>query len=206
MLWSQGEGRLAALRQRGSIWPLLQAWEEGMPYWGYSGPSELEERASRTRQRAEQVLAWFEHYPDVRDLPGATRPESLSPDWPSARPDFDLLSSYSCKLHEVVVSSVCDKRAAILAGRSGPNLLSLRFLIYEPEEQVSDGSSAYASKGFSDDFDEPGWATWIDSYRDPDLGVRLLCCVPPCLVEAAQAGIDANPVDCIHWADCPGLF
>jgi len=110
-------------------------------------------------------------------------------------------------LQESMVSSVSDKRATALGGADEGDLpVGCRFLVYLPEEEMADGAAAWSSGGLFDDNDEPGWATWMDYYDDIDLGSRLLCCIPPCLVEAAQAGIDANPICSIHWVRCPELL
>jgi hypothetical protein len=73
---------------------------------------------------------------------------------------------------------------------------SCRLLIYECQETVADGASEEASLGFYDLLDAPPWDTWV-SYRNGS----VFCCVPDFAISRAQNGIDANPVDCIHWAD-----
>jgi hypothetical protein len=71
-----------------------------------------------------------------------------------------------------------------------------RLLLYEPLETVDDGAATVSSKGFFNFEDAPPWDTWI-VYS----GGSIFCWVPNSLVLNAQAGIDANPVDCIHWRD-----
>ena len=71
-----------------------------------------------------------------------------------------------------------------------------RLLIYECEETVEDGASEAASMGFYDVHDAPPWDTWV-LYKNR----AVFCCVPDFAISRAQNGIDANPVDCIHWAD-----
>ena len=71
-----------------------------------------------------------------------------------------------------------------------------KLLIYEYLETVEDGAAEAASKGFYDVHDAPPWDTWV-SHADG----ALFCCVPDFAISQAQKGIDANPVDCIHWAD-----
>jgi hypothetical protein len=70
-----------------------------------------------------------------------------------------------------------------------------KLLIYEPLETVHDGAAEAASMGFYDMQDAPPWDTWF-LYADR----ALFCCVPEFAISRAQHGIDANPVDCIHWA------
>jgi len=71
-----------------------------------------------------------------------------------------------------------------------------RLLLYEPLETVDDGAASASSQGFFDVEDAPPWDTWF-VYS----GGSIFCWVPDSLVQKAQAGIDANPVDCIHWCD-----
>ena len=70
-----------------------------------------------------------------------------------------------------------------------------KLLLYEFMETVSDGAAAISSRGFFDVEDAPPWDTWF-WYA----GGTIFCWVPNLLVIDAQAGIDANPVDCIRWA------
>ena len=71
-----------------------------------------------------------------------------------------------------------------------------RLLLYEFLETVDDGAATVSSQGFFDFGDAPPWDTWI-AYS----GGSIFCWVPNSLVQRAQAGIDANPVDCIHWCE-----
>ena len=71
-----------------------------------------------------------------------------------------------------------------------------RLLIYEFQETVEDGASEAASLGFYDLLDAPPWDTWV-LYRNG----AVFCCVPDFAISRAQDGINANIVDCIHWAD-----
>ena len=75
-----------------------------------------------------------------------------------------------------------------------------RLLLYEPLETVTDGASDSSSRGFFDIEDAPPWDTWF-LYSEGS----IFSWVPEALVQDAQAGIDANPVDCIHWCDRPKL-
>jgi hypothetical protein len=75
-----------------------------------------------------------------------------------------------------------------------------RLLLYEAMETVSDGAAQASSHGFFDIEDAPPWDTWF-WYKDG----TIFCWVPDSLVSDAQAGIDANPVDCIHWAKWSAL-
>ena len=69
-------------------------------------------------------------------------------------------------------------------------------LLYEPLETVTDGAAEAASLGFYNLEDAPPWDTWF-MYADH----AIFCCIPESAITRAQAGIEANPVDCIHWAN-----
>ncbi len=71
-----------------------------------------------------------------------------------------------------------------------------RLLLYEPMETVSDGAAEASSRGFFDAEDAPPWDTWFWLRES-----TIFCWVPESLISDAQAGIDANPVDCIRWTD-----
>jgi hypothetical protein len=71
-----------------------------------------------------------------------------------------------------------------------------KLLRYEPLETVTDAVSASSSRGFFDIEDAPPWDTWF-LYS----GGTIFSWVPESSVQNAQAGIDANPVDCIHWCN-----
>ena len=88
------------------------------------------------------------------------------------------------------------KTASIQTVEAGEALSKSKLLIYEPLETVDDGAAEAASVGFYDVHDAPPWDTWI-----LHVDHAVLCCVPDFAIGRAQDGIDANPVDCIHWAD-----
>ena len=71
-----------------------------------------------------------------------------------------------------------------------------KLLLYEPLETVTDGAAASSSRGFFEIRDAPPWDTWFLYSGD-----TIFSWVPESLVPNTQAGIDANPVDCIHWCD-----
>ncbi len=75
-----------------------------------------------------------------------------------------------------------------------------KLLLYEAMETVSDGAAEASSHGFFDMEDAPPSDTWF-WYKDG----TIFCWVPDSLVTDAQAGIDANPVDCIRWANWSAL-
>jgi hypothetical protein len=103
--------------------------------------------------------------------------------------------------HEIVDSVIKLRSSLINAHLAGgptiaPSRPQGRLLLYVPDENVADGASRYASNGFFDPYDCPPWDLWLQ-YSDR----TLISWVPEVLFPLAQAGIDANPIDCIRWAD-----
>jgi hypothetical protein len=101
--------------------------------------------------------------------------------------------------YQRAVEELSRKRSELLNGQKPTPEFSTpdsgaRLLIYQPLETVDDGAAEASSKGFFDVSDAPPWDTWL-FYSNG----TILSLVPGSFVGAAQAGIDANPVDCIHW-------
>lgn len=100
------------------------------------------------------------------------------------------------------IEELAEKRASLLRKMSvfpfaaPSDLAQGRLLFYEPDYNVQDGASQYASKGYFDERDAPPWDTWI-CYVDR----HLISWAPPSLLDLAQAGIETNAVDCIRWLD-----
>jgi hypothetical protein len=121
---------------------------------------------------------------------------------PKLKPPDSIGSSYSEESRQEMVDAVIDLRSSLIRAQllqepaSSPSRLRGRLLFYVPSENVSDGASKFASNGFFDAYDCPPWDLWL-RYSD-----RILTSwVPEALFPLAQAGIDANPIDCIRWAD-----
>jgi hypothetical protein len=134
-------------------------------------------------------------------------PDSLAPlehqlRSPTLKPADSLGSSCSEESRQETVNGVIDLRSSLIksqlpSDRAIPaSQLRGKVLLYIPCENVSDGASKYASDGFFDAYDCPPWDTWL-YYSD----CTLMSWVPETLLPLAQAGIDANPVECIKWAD-----
>lgn len=101
--------------------------------------------------------------------------------------------------YQRAVEELCHERSTLLKAQrltpEGSNLDSgARLLIYQPLETVDDGAAEASSKGFFDFSDAPPWDTWLLYSQG-----TILSLVPESFVHIAEAGIDANPVDCIHW-------
>lgn len=118
------------------------------------------------------------------------------------KPAESIGEIYDEEQRKTIVDGVIGLRSALIhahcAEEATPpsNRLEGRLLLYVPSENVSDGASRYASKGFFDPDDCPPWDSWL-LYSDR----TLISWVPAVLVPLAQAGIDANAVECIQWAE-----
>jgi hypothetical protein len=118
------------------------------------------------------------------------------------KPAESIGSVYSEERRQEIVDGVISLRSTLINPHLAkgpaipPERLQGRLLLYIPSDNVSDGASRYASNGFFDPNDCPPWDSWLQ-YSDR----TLISWVPEVLIPLAQAGIDANAVDCIHWAD-----
>ena len=121
---------------------------------------------------------------------------------PLLRPSIDIHEKFEEPPQELAVQELVTRRSELLAQQLNREELSLpietegSILTYMPNETVFDGASEVAAEGFFDDHDAPPWDTWF-YYRKG----KLFSWVPSVLVPLAQAGIDANAVQCIDWAD-----
>ena len=117
------------------------------------------------------------------------------------KPTDSIGSSCSEESRREIVNRVIELRSSLAKSQLAPRhtisstQLRGRILLYVPCENVSDGASRYASNGFYDPYDCPPWDLWLQ-YSDR----TLISWVPEVLFPLAQAGIDANAVDCIKWA------
>lgn len=118
------------------------------------------------------------------------------------KPTDSIGSNCSEESIQEIVNQVVDLRSSLIKSQPlrkdaiATGQLRGRLLIYVPSENVSDGASRYASNGFYDAYDCPPWDLWLD-YSDRSLSSW----VPEILLPLAQSGIDANPVECIRWAN-----
>jgi hypothetical protein len=150
-----------------------------------------------------EVVAWC----SARSLPGGQlRSPELDPSTILEIPSHELgidewikLKRESC---QKAVSAINETRSALLCGRDmttsdmAVQQLQGKVLLYEPLETVTDGAAEASSRSFFDISDAPPWDTWFWYSQG-----AIFSWVPEPLVQDAQAGIDANPVDCIHWID-----
>jgi hypothetical protein len=122
--------------------------------------------------------------------------------FPETRESIQAWVQVRYNQYQQAVSQVTAQRSHFLSAMKVADLNSDaaqakgQLLIYFPMETVGDGASAESTHGFFDGEDAPPWDTWF-WYSNG----TILSWVPEDLVSRAQEGIDANPVDCIHWAD-----
>jgi hypothetical protein len=150
-------------------------------------------RASKMKAEAERLFA----VADAGSIVPPLREQLRS----SAFRSYAAVLSQSGENRTNLVEKLAEKRASFLrdlnASPTEPSdLAGGRLLIYELEFSVHDGASEYMSKGYFDEQDAPPWDTWI-CYAGP----QLISWVPPSLLGLVQAGISANPVDCIRFAE-----
>lgn len=118
------------------------------------------------------------------------------------KPADSIGHSCSEESRQEIVNGVINRRSLLIKSQLSPaqairdGQLRGRLMLYVPCENVSDGTSRYASNGFFDPYDCPPWDTWLQ-YSDR----TLFSWVPEVLLPLAQAGINANAVECIKWAD-----
>lgn len=119
---------------------------------------------------------------------------------------IDAFAQAKRKSYRQAVESVQRKRSELLREAKAQSFEAAetqslgRLLLYEAMETVSAGAAEACSHGFFDMEDAPLWNTWL-WHKDG----TIFCWVPDSLVTDAQAGIDANPVDCIHRANWSAL-
>jgi len=124
------------------------------------------------------------------------------PHFPETRESIQAWVQFRYSQYRQAVSQVTAQRSHLLDAMKIATLDSDaaqaqgRLLIYLPMETVSCGASAASTQDFFDGEDAPPWDTWF-WYSDK----AILSWVSNDFSSRAQAGIDANPVDCIHWAD-----
>ena len=129
---------------------------------------------------------------DIAPLHAQLRSPELQPQ--------SFLPDPSRKKCSEIVRGVISRRAERLHPRKGSpapshSIADGRLLLFSPEETLTDGAACYSSKGFFDVDNVPPWDTWV-AFHDQ----YVISWVPPQLVELANAGVDANPEQCILWA------
>jgi hypothetical protein len=122
--------------------------------------------------------------------------------FPKTREEIEIWIQDKYLNYQQAVSEVIQQRSELLRATNVrlPEIDAIypkgKLLIYFPMETVTDGAAEASSHRFFDGEDAPPWDTWFWYSKG-----AILCWVDGSMTSAAQAGIDANPVDCIQWAD-----
>ena len=87
-----------------------------------------------------------------------------------------------------------------------PVVTTGKFMLYFPDENLSDGYAELVSGGFFDVDNVPAYDTWVSFCSEegrPERSSRrhLLCYVPAPFIATADAGIEGNPESCIVWLE-----
>ncbi len=99
-----------------------------------------------------------------------------------------------------VVAHLNKTRSKLLHRPStGPRTVPGKILVFWPEETVHCGASEASSEGFFDLDDTPPWDTWFWYGPTAQVSPGIYAWVPEDLVQIAERGIDANPVQCMQW-------
>jgi hypothetical protein len=145
--------------------------------------------------RLAQAVAWCDSLTSVADL----RSEALRPRLFHDGPD-DLVRDLG---HNRCLQLRYKKMPVRI---ESPVVATGRFMLYFPDENLSDGYAEMVSGGFFDVNNLPACDTWVsffseEGYPRPSARRYLLCYVPKPLMDAADAGIEGNPESCIAWLD-----
>jgi hypothetical protein len=148
-------------------------------------------------RRLAETIAWCAPRATIEDPKMCLRSEQLRPAL-LARDRASTVRS---------VARYRDIEEAALPAITGPeSLLGGHLLVYFPDDDLCDGASEVASRGFFDVHNVPPWDTWValaDDGPQADISFRqyLIAWVPPYLLGMAQEGIAVNVEDCIAWLD-----
>ncbi len=158
---------------------------------GCTDPSTIS--GSRLLARLAETVIWCE---GIHDSDGY-RDKALRPSVFHDGPDDVVCSVGSARQREMHYKKLS-------AQSNAPVIAPGRFMVYFPDENLCDGYAELVSKGFFDVDNLPAHDTWVsffDEERRPQRSSRryLLCYVPVAAIDAASAGIEGNPEQCIVW-------
>lgn len=147
------------------------------------------------RARLGETVAWCDSLRSIEDL----RSDAFGPSLFHEGAD-DLVCGLGLSRHHVLSYKNLPVSCQSLPAKTG------RFMLYFPDDNLSDGYSKLVSHGFFDDDNAPPWDTWVSFFVEEDAprkpGRRyLLCYVPAPLIDMANAGIEGNAEECIVWLE-----
>jgi hypothetical protein len=139
--------------------------------------------------RLKETAAWCAHHIDLANIRGCFRPLEIAP--------HPLFANRWSAVEDIV------RLRRYKLGPTGTDAPDGRLMLWFPDEELTDGAAAVASRGFFDDHNAPPWGTWVGYFEDRGTGLSgrtyLLAWVPTSLIESARAGIRVNPEVCIEW-------
>ncbi len=184
------------------------------------------------QSRLGEAMAWYLSKAPVLDPEHGLRTAALAPPaglktptertWgePSQQWTSETLQNYLDRVHrdrpkvlkerQALVDEIAKKRRTLLKeSRTEPSQITEapfigRLLVYEPDQNLSDGAASLASEGFFDAENAPPWDIWLVCVTEAIRRKKrsyLLAWVPPEFLELATAGIEANPEECIRWVE-----
>ena len=153
-------------------------------------------------QRLQEAVAWCGPRANPKDPRDCLRS-------PNLRPRI-LQPSYSAGVADLLLG----RELALGRKFAVPqdSLATGRFLVYGPDEELSDGAAEQETNGFFDVANCPPWDTWVAFIEEPHPSPNgriayLVSWVPPDFVESVGRGIYVNPEQCIRWLeDCTDAF
>jgi hypothetical protein len=192
------------------MWPFLSKFErqaDRRQSWPPIAEFELPSGERETRQVRDHKLLLQRRVREVAHLFSSSSGEPLDPAKqfrrmelaPEGPGEFLTLLGADRSVRARLVDSICNRRSALISGTPPAADRHGEFLVFDVDETLNGGTAEQASNGFFNVENEPAWETWIDYYEDREIGGRLLCYVPPSLLELAKAGVSANLEQCIHW-------
>lgn len=138
-----------------------------------------------------ETIAWCQPRASQEDIRNPLRSSDLQP---------DLFNNNRVYMVRQIVQhrTTLTQHVELPSITKHPLLAGGKLLVYFPDEQLCEGASELASKGFFDVYDAPPWDTWVGVYHDTR-GLHLVAWVPPELIGLAEEGIYVNSTNCIDW-------
>jgi hypothetical protein len=141
--------------------------------------------------RLAETVAWCDALMSLEDLRSKTLSPSLFHDGPD-----DLVRALG-RSRQLQL-----RYRNMQVGYQSPVVATGRFMLYFPDENLADGYAESVSGGLFDVDNLPAYDTWVSFFSEEDYprqSARRY--VPAPLIDAADAGIEGNPEECIVWLD-----
>ena len=103
-----------------------------------------------------------------------------------------------------VVEDVVLRRRRQVGAQEVGLVSASRFLVWFPDQTLSDGAAHLETNGYFDADNQPPWDAWLGwisapTIRNVSLRNMLVAWVPGDLVKLVSAGVDVNPEECLQW-------